>query len=228
MVKANTIKTWQEAAKQVAHEIKNPLTPIQLATQRLQRKFSLKQLNDEKMFFDCTDTILNQVAVIKELVSHFAEFASMPTPMIELTDINQIIQEILSLYQLSYPSIEFKIDLNVELPQIKTDKQKIKRAFINLFDNSIRALLSTKTSPKILCINTQNHDVNKIKILISDNGPGVAESVKDRLFLPYVSTENKNMGLGLAIVHDTIVQLGGSIQLLQTQQGAAFQIILPI
>jgi two-component system nitrogen regulation sensor histidine kinase NtrY len=228
VVKANTIKTWQEAAKQVAHEIKNPLTPIQLATQRLQRKFSQKQLNDEKMFFDCTDTILNQVSVIKELVSHFAEFASMPTPMIELTDINQIIQEILSLYQLSYPSIEFKIELQQNLPQIKTDKQKIKRAFVNLFDNSIRALLSTKAPSKNICINTQILDLNRVTILISDNGPGVAESVKDRLFLPYVSTENKNMGLGLAIVHDTIAQLGGSIHLLQTKEGAAFQIILPI
>ena len=109
LVKNSKIKTWQEAAQQMAHEIKNPLTPIQLATERLQRKFGIA-LEQEHIFLDCTNTILQQVKIIKDLVTHFSQFASMPLPSIEQTNINELITEVLCLYRVGYPDIIFLYD----------------------------------------------------------------------------------------------------------------------
>lgn len=226
IVKMSKIKTWQEAAKQVAHEIKNPLTPIQLACQRLQRRYK-DLLNQDPIFIECTNTILNHVKIIKDLSSHFSEFAAMPAPCIEEINLREIIQEIVSLYALSYPEIQFVCPFK-EIPElIKSDKQKMKRVFINLLDNSIRALNSSQNQKKCISIITKKNE-QTVEILIADNGPGIERSVKDKLFLPYVSSSKKNMGLGLSIVHDIISQLGGSIILVPTNQGATFQIILPL
>lgn len=228
IVKINKIKTWQEAAKQMAHEIKNPLTPIQLATQRLQRKFK-DVLSHEKSFFDCTTTILNQVKIIKDLVTHFSQFASMPAPYIEFVNINELVHEVLCLYVISYPDIVFSHHQLEQAVLIKTDKKKIKLALINLLDNAVRALKAHDAKDKSIDISTKLDQKNQVmRIIFSDNGPGISKSVKETLFLPYVSTEKKNMGLGLAIVHDSITQLGGSISLVSTNNGARFYIELPL
>lgn len=230
IVKVNKIKTWQEAAKQMAHEIKNPLTPIQLATQRLQRKFQ-DVLSNEKSFFDCTTTILNQVKIIKDLVTHFSQFASMPAPFIEFVNINELVHEVLCLYVISYPDIVFVHNQLEQVVLIKTDKKKIKLALINLLDNAVRALnLEPRDSKeKRIGISTNLDQKNRVmQIVFSDNGPGIPKIVKETLFLPYVSTEKKNMGLGLAIVHDSITQLGGTITLVTTSGGAQFHIELPL
>ena len=228
IVKINKIKTWQEAAKQMAHEIKNPLTPIQLATQRLQRKFR-KTLNEDTVFLECTNTILSHVKIIKDLVSHFSEFAQMPTGQIESIDLNNITKDVTSLYEHSYPEIEFVYDLQKYIPLIKVDKKKIKRVIINLLDNSVRALKQNKEIKKIITIKTNfTTGRNQIELLVCDNGPGIPKHVKDKLFLPYVSGEKKNMGLGLAIVHEIITQIGASIKLLPAQTGATFQILIPV
>ena len=226
IVKMNKTKTWQQAAKQMAHEIKNPLTPIQLATQRLQRRFR-KNFTEDIVFTDCTNTILNHVKIIKDLVTNFAEFAQLPASSIENLDLNKIIKEVTCLYKVSYPEIEFCYDLQEFLPFVKIDKKKIKRVIINLLDNSIRALIQNKQNMKKIKIKTSfKSGLNQIELLIADNGPGIPSSVKNTLFLPHVSTEKKNMGLGLAIVHEIITQIGGSIKLLPTDQGATFQILL--
>lgn len=225
LIKINKLKIWQEAAKQMAHEIKNPLTPIQLATQRLQRKFGPSLPNDQS-FYEITNTILSQVHVIKNLVSHFSAFASLPSPIIQRFDLIALIDELLHFYQESFVHISFiKTNFSQDL-YINTDKEKLRRVFINLLDNSIRALHTTTEKPTII-INLESCADQEISILFQDNGPGINPAVKETLFLPYVSTEKKNMGLGLAIVHDIIVQLGGSISLLQTQLGASFLITLP-
>ena len=224
-VKMSKIKTWQEAAQQVAHEIKNPLTPIQLACQRLQRRYK-ELLHEDPIFMECTNTILNHVKIIKDLASHFSEFAAMPAPCIEEINLRQIIHEIISLYALSYPNIQFICPFN-DIPELITsDKQKIKRVFINLLENSVRALNSCPNQKKCISLMTKTHE-KKLEILVADNGPGIERSVKDKLFLPYVSSSKKNMGLGLSIVHDIISQLGGTIVLVPTHHGATFQIVLP-
>jgi len=242
LVKINKIKTWQQAAKQMAHEIKNPLTPIQLATQRLQRKFH-KTLDDDKVFLKCTDTILNHVKIIKDLVSHFSEFAKMPSNNFEPIELNNVIKEVTRLYEISYPEINFIYELEEFIPLIKIDKKKIKRVVINLLDNSVRALkqMTIKTGTDRLSLHNQYKKIikiktdfkttrNQIELIISDNGPGIPAKVKNKLFMPYVSSEKKNMGLGLAIVHDTITNIGGNIKLLPNlnETGAAFQILLPV
>lgn len=224
-VKMSKIKTWQEAAQQVAHEIKNPLTPIQLACQRLQRRYK-ELLHEDPIFMECTNTILNHVKIIKDLASHFSEFAAMPAPCIEEINLRHIIHEIISLYALSYPNIQFMCPFNDIPEQITSDKQKIKRVFINLLENSVRALNSFPNQKKCISLITKK-DGKKLEILIADNGPGIERSVKDKLFLPYVSSSKKNMGLGLSIVHDIITQLGGTIVLVPSNQGATFQIVLP-
>lgn len=236
IVKINTLKTWQEAAKQMAHEIKNPLTPIQLATQRLQRKYSTI-LNSDPAFTDCTNIILEQVKIIKDLVAHFSKFASMPQLFLETANLNNLILETLRLYQVSYPEINITHSLDELIPEIKIDIKKIKRVFTNLLDNSVRAI-QQKTQFKdnsykpFIKIQTKFiKQQNKIEILFTDNGPGIPKIVQNKLFMPYVSTEKKNMGLGLAIVRDIIEQLNGKIELIKNEDqkmGAQFKIELPV
>ncbi|MFH1253928.1 MAG: ATP-binding protein [bacterium] len=244
IVKINTLKTWQEAAKQMAHEVKNPLTPIQISTQRLQRKYS-EALNNDPIFIDCTNTILEQVKTIKDLVSHFSKFASMPQLFLEMANINELIMQTIRLYQVSYPDINIVLNLDHAITEMKLDKKKIRRVFANLLDNSIRAIQQEQPSSDykpFIKIQTRfiKHQ-NKIEILFIDNGPGIPKIIQNKLFMPYVSTDKKNMGLGLAIVRDIIEQMGGKIELekssIQTSEvqtdeapklGARFKIELPV
>ncbi|MFA5075298.1 MAG: ATP-binding protein [Candidatus Babeliales bacterium] len=229
IVKINKIKTWQQAAKQMAHEIKNPLTPIQLATQRLQRKFN-ESFGENTVFTECTNTILNHVKIIKDLVTNFAEFEQLSTNNVEDLDLNEIIKSVVCLYKVSYPEIDFCYDFQEFLPVLKIDKQKIKRVIINLLDNSIRALLQcvSQNKKQIIIKTSFKSGLNQLELLISDNGPGMPASVKSKLFMPYVSTDKKNMGLGLAIVYEIITQNNGSIKLLPVQFGTSFQILFSL
>ncbi|MFA6263487.1 MAG: ATP-binding protein [Candidatus Babeliales bacterium] len=228
IVKNNRLKTWQEAAKQLAHEIKNPLTPIQLATQRLQRKFATST-HDDSVILTCTTTILQQVQIIRDLVSHFSLFASMPALCVEDVNISQLVEELACLYRVSYPDVGITCSLSASEIVVKTDRTKMRRVLVNLLDNSVRALMRHDGSGKKIVITvTYDGARSRLDIIFSDNGPGIAQSVKDILFLPYVSTEQKNMGLGLAIVHDIIKQMGGTISLVSVKEGATFHIVLPL
>ncbi len=221
------VKIWQEAAKQVAHEIKNPLTPIQLATERLQRKFS-KQLEGEPLFEDCTNTIIDQVATIKTLIHYFVQFASLPPVHIAPHHIAHIISDVFKLYRASYPAITFTIIENSMLPVVYTDAAKIKLVLINLLDNSIRAFQHSKSNIQMITVTLGiNEQTNVVTITYADTGPGIPKHLRETLFLPYVSTDKKNLGLGLAIVHQIFKQLGGSIILDPTTQGATFVCHLP-
>lgn len=227
MVAMATIKTWQEAAKQMAHEIKNPLTPIQLATQRLQRRYK-DTLKDDRIFTDCTNTILQQVGVIKDLVVHFTQFASMPSPRIQDVIMPDVIREVICLYELGYPEICFVTHYDAEQTVIKTDRQKITLALVNLIDNSVRALTKLIDDGCKPSITIRVFADAWFNIVVFDNGPGIPQSVKDTLFQPYVSTEKKNMGLGLAIVRDSVHELGGSVDLVAVDSGTMFHIRLPL
>ena len=161
------------------------------------------------------------------------QFAKMPDMVIESLDINDIIKGITPLYEMSYPDISFSYDLQNFLPAFKADKKKMKRVIVNLLDNSVRALQNleevSRDFKKSVKIKTSfKTGLNQIELLISDNGPGIPKHMRGKLFLPYVSSSNKNMGLGLAIVHEVVLQVGGSVKLLPSSQGAMFQILLPI
>ncbi len=229
IVRANKMKTWQEAARQMAHEIKNPLTPIQLATQRLLRR--QRKLNtDDPLLAECGDTILNHVRLIRNLVGQFSEFSNLPEGKLEACDINSIVSDIVSNYEVTHPDVAFVYEMQGFLPSVNVDRRKIKQVFVNLLDNSMRALSSgSKDVNKQFTIKTSfKTGLNQIELLLSDNGPGIPVAVRDKLFLPYVSTEKKNMGLGLAIVHELVKHMGGAIRLLPGNTGATFQILLPV
>ncbi len=249
-VKLNTLKTWQEAVKQIAHEIKNPLTPIQLTTQRLQRRCLPTLHGDEaKIFDESCSLILDQVSTIKRLVADFSSFAAPAKLDLQPCNIATLIQSVVALFQLSYPDIEFvilrdgpegllrMIGTKQDNPTIMIDIDKMKRVFVNLITNSIEAFKNAQT-PKptitititsLLVIPTSEPGSNptlthtkQLHITFQDNGPGIAPTVADKLFLPYISTGKKNMGLGLAIVHEIITQHGGTICAQPAQQGAKF------
>lgn len=229
IVKLSKAKAWQEAAKQVAHEIKNPLTPIQLATQRLQRKYHTF-FEQEPTFADCTQTILAHVKIIKDLASHFSAFASLPAPVMSQVELYGLIFESVRLYELSYPDITYTVISNEHLLKVETDPEKIKQVLVNLLDNSVRAMQSelNKSINKEICISIkEDAGLQVVRITVQDNGPGIDALVREKLFMPYVSTHKKNMGLGLAIVHDIMKQLGGNIRLLPSSYGALFELTLP-
>jgi two-component system nitrogen regulation sensor histidine kinase NtrY len=229
VVKTNKLKTWQEAAQQIAHEIKNPLTPIQLATQRMQRKYG-QTLSSDPLFVQSTQTILDQVKIIQDLVNHFSAFASMPKLSLEQTNIGDLIGDIIGFYTLSYQDITFLAYVDSSLTVV-TDKKKLTRAIVNILDNSIQALatIHLDDKQKWISITAQpSFDMQALLITIIDNGPGIAPEIRDKLFLPYVSSGKKNMGLGLAIVQDIMQQLGGSVSVVPQKHGAGFRLTVPL
>ena len=245
MVKINTFKTWQEAVKQIAHEIKNPLTPIQLTTQRLQRKCLSTLPQEAAAIFDdgCT-MILGQVQVIKNLVADFSSFAAPSKLELKPCLLGPIIDDVVKLFQLSYPSItvtHIKLPLKMDpgssifsthaadadsTSPLMLDADKIKRVLVNLLTNSIEAFKNFSCqNPSITIQVTRERQTTRI--IVTDNGPGIAPEVLDKLFLPYISTGKKNMGLGLAITQEIIMQHGGKIAVASSSPGAIFIIDLP-
>lgn len=228
IVKINTLKTWQEAVKQIAHEIKNPLTPIQLTTERIQRK-CLPDLesNAASILNDGCILILDQVNVIKKLVAGFSSFAIPSQLTIESSNIENLIEDVFKMFQLSYP--EITLIKKTEHPNliISIDVEKIKRVLINLITNSIEAFKSAHTLHPTICLHLKKTATDYI-LTFQDNGPGIAQAVQDKLFLPYISTSKKNMGLGLAIVQEIIMQHSGNINFASSPTGATFIITLPV
>jgi two-component system nitrogen regulation sensor histidine kinase NtrY len=231
IVKMSKIHAWQDAAKQMAHEIKNPLTPIQLATQRLSRRYKTI-VNNDPVFIECTNTILEQVNIIKNLIVSFSDFAAAPPPEYENCDLCIVIQEVIHLYEFGYPEISFIYKSSVTNLVMKIDRKKIQRMFVNLFDNSVRVLNKGSNIKKVIEVEVLSINLEKqeyfVEILFSDNGPGIPQEVRNMIFLPYISTEKKNMGLGLAIVHDIVSLHGGVIELKETLKCTCFSIKLPI
>jgi len=222
--KAQRMAAWREVARRIAHEVKNPLTPISLSAQRLKRRFSLEL--DEPVFDECTQTIIDHVDLIRNLVNEFSAFARFPTANPEPNELHPIIEETVALYRESHPIINFELQIAESLPRLKLDRQQLKRAMINLVDNSIAAIKKTGA----ITI-TVSHDAtaNKALITIADNGPGISDHDKTRLFEPNFSTKKTGMGLGLTIVRTIVHDHNGTIIVKDNHpQGAKFIIALPV
>lgn len=208
-------QAWSEVARRLAHEIKNPLTPIQLSAERVESRLKDKlSVEDLQMLQRSTQTIVNQVESLKIMVNEFADYARTPKLKKEDTDINEFIQEILDLYESSKVLIKYdniKGSLIVSL-----DKNKLRQVFINLIENSIDALESTKKPLIYISV------IKRMKTLIfkiSDNGPGVPSELINRVFEPYVTSKTKGTGLGLAIVYKIIDEHNGDIKILNDKKG---------
>ncbi|MCP4672331.1 MAG: HAMP domain-containing protein [Desulfobacula sp.] len=222
--KAQRIAAWREVARRIAHEVKNPLTPIKLSAQRLKRKYG-DQIND-KVFTSCADTIVEHVDMIRNLVNQFSAFAKFPDANIAQCRIENIVLESIALYQESLDNIELKPEFGKDIPILKLDHQHMKQAFINLIDN---AVYSIKKSGLILINITFDEILKIVRIEISDNGKGISDQEKTRLFEPYFSTKKSGMGLGLAIVHSIISDHNGVIRVQDNKpKGAKFIIELPV
>jgi two-component system nitrogen regulation sensor histidine kinase NtrY len=222
--KAQRIAAWREVARRIAHEVKNPLTPVSLSAQRLKRRYS-KQIN-EPVFEECIQTITDHVDLIRNLVNEFSAFARFPAANPELCNLLPIIEETVALYKEGHQNIDFEISITEDIPPLNIDRRQIKQAMINLVDN---AIASIKTNGKISITLTNDPILNIVRIEVADNGPGISDEDKTHLFEPYFSTKKTGMGLGLTIVSTIVADHNGMIQVQDNQpHGAKFVIELPV
>jgi two-component system nitrogen regulation sensor histidine kinase NtrY len=223
--KAQRMAAWREVARRIAHEIKNPLTPIQLSAQRLRRKYLKSFTKDGKVFDECTRTIINQVDELKLLVNEFSNFARMPAASRSPNDLAEIVQETVSLFSESHPSSDFIFEQHNPLPLLDLDREQMKRVMINLLDNAVAAVDGNGE----IRIKLSFDEILKIaRLEVSDNGPGVSAKDKIGMFEPYFSTKEKGTGLGLAIVSNIIADHHGFIRVRDNQpQGTTIVIELP-
>lgn len=224
--KMQRMAAWREVARRIAHEIKNPLTPIQLSAQRLRRRYP-EILEEEKSVFDqCTNTIIKQVDEIKLLVSEFSQFARMPKINQASADLLAMINETLFLYKQAHETITFTVDERDTIPVFSFDVEQIKRCLINLLDNAVAVLPEGGIVDVIL---TLGDDSKTVFIKVCDSGPGMTEDEKLRLFEPYFSTKKTGTGLGLAIVSTIISDHNGYVRVQDnTPHGTVFTIELPL
>jgi two-component system, NtrC family, nitrogen regulation sensor histidine kinase NtrY len=219
------IEAWKEVARRIAHEIKNPLTPIKLSAQRLQRKFSAS-IQDEA-FKACTDMIIQQADEMKRLVNEFSEYARLPQLNKNLNNINELIKNVSAIYGEGYKNVRFICKYDENLTPFLFDNDQIKRVLINLVENALAAL-SNKEAPFISFTTHADSLRQTVSIVVSDNGEGISDGDFAKLFEPYYSTKPSGSGLGLAIVNKIIQDHGGIIQAYATDGGGlSFKIDLP-
>ena len=222
---------WSDVAKRMAHEINNPLTPIQLSAERIKKRYSSVFKGEDLDFIThSTETIVNQVKVLRGMVNAFGEFAEEPTLTIESFNIINVIKESISLYSKRDNKKIFKLSFHSEECVVQADEQKLRQVFNNLIKNALDATVDT-ASP-IINIKTSNLKINNeayIELIISDNGQGFEPDIVGTAFEPYVTTKTKGKGLGLAIVKHIIEEHMGHIELTNKKaQGASVIIILPL
>jgi two-component system nitrogen regulation sensor histidine kinase NtrY len=228
--KMQRMAAWREVARRIAHEVKNPLTPIQLSAQRLRRRY-LDQLGDDGQIFDeCTRVIVNEVDEMKRLVNEFSAFAKMPSSMPVPDDLNQVVSDAVTLYRQAHTKIDYIVELDDTLPIIEIDSAQISRAVGNLLENGTTAVLEANNSLNKITITTRyDAEVHIATLEIADTGEGIPTKVKDRLFEPYFSTKKSGTGLGLVIVNRIITDHNGFIRIRDNQPyGTVFSIELPV
>jgi two-component system nitrogen regulation sensor histidine kinase NtrY len=222
--KGQRMAAWREVARRIAHEVKNPLTPIALSAQRLKRKYA--QFVDDTIFEECTETIISQVELIRNLVNEFSSFARFPSADPVPCHLMPIVEETLALYREGHSGINFKINNTSDIPILNIDQQQMKQALLNLIDNAIGAL---KGTGNITISVAHDPILKKVRMEIADDGPGISNEDKTRLFQPNFSTKKAGMGLGLTIVNTIIADHNGMINVQDnTPRGAKFVIELPV
>ena len=235
LVTAQRSTAWADVARRIAHEIKNPLTPIQLSAERLKRKFGRSIAEDRDVFEQCTDTIIRQVGDIGRMVDEFSSFARMPKPAFTIGNLAESIRESVFLVSVSQPEIEFKVDLPDEPLIGRFDARLMGQALTNVVKNATEAVLAVppeKRGKGEIAVSARIEDAT-IVLDIIDNGIGLPRENRQRLLEPYMTTREKGTGLGLAIVAKIIEEHGGRIELLDApretndRRGANIRIILP-
>ncbi len=226
LMKAQRLLVWREVAKRIAHEIKNPLTPITISSERILRSIDLPEDKFRKIVEDGLNIILTEIDSIKSLADEFSNFARLPEIKFSKGDINQILEKLISVYTSIYSTVDFKVDLDVDIPiLIKMDTEQIRRIFVNIIDNGIEAIDKDGT---IEILTKYNKESQFTRIEIADNGSGISDEDKDKLFMPYFSKKSNGTGLGLAITHNIIEEHNGMISIVDNvPKGTRFIIELP-
>ncbi len=225
LIRAQKVAAWREVARRLAHEIKNPLTPIQLCAERIRRHFSNAAEPTQALVEECTSTIVGEVDSLKALVDEFSQFARMPAPRAMPTDLHALLNEALLLYSGLLGDVRFEYRFAEKLPKVRVDVEQIRRVIINLVDNAIEAM----NRSGVITIETQ-HDpgASLVRLIVTDDGPGIPAAEREKLFMPYYSTKRRGSGLGLAIVRRIVAEHGGTIEVGDNEpRGTKFTIELP-
>ena len=225
LIKAQKVAAWREVARRIAHEIKNPLTPIQLSAQRMLRKWSEKAPDLGQAVEEGATTIVQEVKTLKTLVNEFSGFARMPAASPTQADLHEIIDSAVGLYQGTYQNVSFARDYDQQLPSARLDPEQMKRVFVNLIDNAVEAM---DRKGEIVIGTRYVSQLQVMRVEVADDGPGIPPEDKDKLFLPYFSTKKRGTGLGLAIVNRIISDHHGFIRVEDNRpRGTRFIIDLP-
>jgi two-component system nitrogen regulation sensor histidine kinase NtrY len=236
LIRTQRVAAWRDVARRLAHEIKNPLTPIQLCAERMRRQFTGAPAPARALVEECTATIVGEVESLKALVDEFAQFARMPAPRAIPSNLNDVLTETLALYNGLFREIRIERRLADGLPAVRLDVEQIRRVVINLVDNAVEALGGAGAAPRVngeppmIVVETCPDGANGVvRLRVSDNGPGISPADRDKLFMPYYSTKRRGSGLGLAIVRRIIAEHGGSIEATDNEpHGTVFTIELPV
>jgi len=229
LLRAQKAAAWQEVARRIAHEIKNPLTPISLSADRIARQLRRTRLPGEmhRVFDECAHTIQQEVQTVKQLVDEFARFSRFPAAQPAPSDLNEIVDSAVSVFSGRLEGILVTLDLGRGLPSVLADREQIKRVIVNLVDNAAEAM---HDSPfKRLVIRTRTGATSDaVEVSVTDTGSGVSAKDKERLFLPYFSTKERGTGLGLAIVSHIVGEHRGRVRVEDNvPTGARFIVELP-
>jgi nitrogen fixation/metabolism regulation signal transduction histidine kinase len=225
LVLAERIAAWQEVARRLAHEIKNPLTPIQMSVETLRKTWAVKHPSFDEIFEESTQTVLEEAGRLKRIVSEFADFARLPKPERRAIDLNELVNATAALYQ---GSVAIERDLEGKLPAIEADKDQLSQVILNLFENARDA---AGGQGQVRVQTRVSRPGRAVSLVVEDSGPGVPTEVRDRIFTPYFTTKHESggTGLGLAIVHRIVSDHGGRIAVGNSSLGGArFLVELPL
>ena len=226
LLKAQRVAAWREVAQRIAHEIKNPLTPIQLSAQRLRRRLRGGSGEEQQLVAECTETIIQEVDGLKRLVDEFSRFARMPVLAPRPTDVRPLVDAVVTLYRESHPGVPLATRHVGDLPLLEVDPDHIKRAVLNLVDNAVQAV---GTVGEVMVETVYLPETGHARIIVSDTGPGISAEDKEKLFLPYFSTKVAGMGLGLPIVHEIVTEHGGTVRVEDNEpRGSRFIVEVPV
>ena len=232
LAKVERMEAWREVARRIAHEIKNPLTPIQLSAERLRRQLAKRSDGDAKLVDECTRTIIGEVEDLKRLVSEFSAFARMPHLNPTPGDLNPLVEETVATFRDANLGVEFGLALASALPQIAIDRDALKRALVNLLENAVNAAVGANANgarPRIDVRTAIDAQSGVVTLEVNDNGPGIPPALRSRIFEPYFSTRKGGTGLGLAIVSAIVADHHGFVRVRDNPpRGSRFVLEFPI
>ncbi len=212
LLRAQKAVAWQEVARRIAHEIKNPLTPISLSADRIARQ--LKRISPESpavpILEECTQTIQQEVQTVKSLVDEFSQFSRFPRAQLVSTDLNEVVESAIAVFAGRLDGVELTMDLDRRIPTVMADREQLKRVIVNLIDNAAEAM--TDMPVRKLNVTTTHSLAETVELTVTDTGLGVTAADKEKLFLPYFSTKRRGTGLGLAIVSRIVTEHHGTVR----------------